>query len=189
MSVLKPILVHLLPSFFWLLMVGMASLPVLFPEGHELHSRALSTSAAVIAGGVLYSSGYWWARQVIAQFEAEGLDWDRDRRFVMYCFVPMPVYVVGSYFYFWFIKNPGEWDVVFGEFSWTWALVSFVTPLVSVPISAAAAMTRIHLDRGEHPFLSERPAPARWVVRTIVCLIVFPYIGWVLYRFFAGPIE
>ena len=94
----------------------LAVLPIL-TEGTSFHDTAVSLRTYGALGILNYEAFAWWATRAIGWFEAKRMDWDRDPRFFLTGLLALPFATIWSYLAMRLFEHPGEWKVIFTEFS------------------------------------------------------------------------
>ena len=115
-----------------------------------------------------YEAFSWWARRTIKWFESEGLDWDRDPRFLLYGAMVIPIALVWSYLAMRLFEVDGEWLAIVTEFDWMTLLVAAMSCLIGASMSFSVTMGLVHYSRNQHPLIAGRKAPTKWKFTLIV---------------------
>ena len=152
--------------------LGFLAVLPFFTEGTAVHDDVVALRPHIALGILNYEAFAWWAKQSIAWSEAKGMDWGRDPRFLLTPLPVLPVVTIWSYLAVRLFEHPGEWKVIFAEFSGSTLLGSVVVCSLGMALAYLVTMTLVRVSRGEHPFLADHEPPARWKI--VVILLGMP---------------
>ena len=128
--------------------------------------------------GVLQGAAFsWWADRVMVWFEATGRDWTDNRLFMPAIISPVPLAAVPCYLAMRLFEHPGEWAVIFTDFSLPVMGYAIVLCAIVATYSASMRWITTHAGRGTHPFIRGAKAPPLWkIVLILLAVPGFPLL-------------